>query len=213
MILNRKNHENFLRLASNIYDNVIASPKYSDNSRFRDQTSLNIAAQWQDMNVFLAPRQYNWVQESEKWMREGYPVIGAHKPKRKLPKETASDLEKWMEFFAKPPPEHKYPVIYKDYADYSGIYEVSYTNDNTRRIEFLTDGTVVSHSYHESWWIPVRNSDGCMHIHVLGTHDHVRRRLLEVRMFAGVPAEGSYNEWVGTSELESHKQVNLRKLT
>lgn len=216
MMLNRDKHLTLLRMASSVYDKIISSERYSGKSKFKDQTSLNIAAQWGEYPIRYLPRTYNCVQSASKWMEQGYPVVAAHKPSRTLPKETRTDHERWLEFFKGPVPVPMYETSLAAHQVMEGIYELKYENEPSKRMVLHTDGSIEGGGYHESWWMPVRREPqnaGNFDMHVMGVPHNPKKRCQELFTFIGTPVEGGYNEWDGTTRLDDPKNFKLRKLT
>lgn len=209
MILHRDPHHYMLSLARGLYDRYISNPLVPGKSAFKDQTSLNLSVQMLDLPVKYVDRRYNFVQAAGQWMRQGYPVIGAHKPQRKLPTDKITDLQRWENFFKQGAvPPLKFHTTDAAFQEKAGIYEMQYANQGYQRVEFLEDGTVGGAGLHEYNWWPM--SDGS--IHVTGVNSHPKKRCQERVTFIALPVEGKYNEWRGKTQFLPTKAVHLRKL-
>ena len=123
MVLHRDTHECMLKAAKGIYAREILSPMYLSNSKFKDQTSLNIAMQLLELPVHFIDRRYNWVQSAGEWIDKGVPVIGAHKIVRDTP--GSSIINDFNTFLDKPSPDVKYEVIESAFEELSGAYRYS----------------------------------------------------------------------------------------
>jgi hypothetical protein len=211
MVLHRDPHVLLMNLARSIFDRIISDPRLGpkERSKFKDQTSLNLAVQMADFPVHFLDRRYNFVQEAEMWMRKGFPIIGAHKPRRKLPKENKTDLQKWQEFFERGMPESEFFMFREDLEALAGVYEITYEGHNAIRAEFLQDGTIAGAGYHEGWWWPFRTKEGDMEMHVTGSAGHPKKRCEEMHTMS-LQKNGS--EWKGRTLISDEILVTLRKL-
>jgi len=173
LILHRDPHERMLRLACNVYDKIVASADYKGISMFKDQTSINLAVQLGEYPVEYLDRRYNFVREAGQWMKEGYPVIGAHKPRRAIPLDYTTDLQKWQMFLSENRSiVQKYTCASKDFKELEGVYDISYGDRSPFRAFLYDDGTIHGTGSHEQWWQPVKEIgkyNDPLQIHITGT--------------------------------------------
>lgn len=153
MVLHRDTHECMLKAAKGIYAREILSPMYLSNSKFKDQTSMNIARQILELPVHFIDRRYNWVQSAGEWIEKGVPVIGAHKIVRDTP--GSSIINDFNTVLDKPLPDVKYEVIESAFEELSGAYRYSREGSDDRYIHLLPDGTIPDAGTLEQWWFPV----------------------------------------------------------
>jgi hypothetical protein len=207
MIMNRQFHKQLLTLAKHLYDKVIASEKHIGKSFFKDQTSLNMAAQMLELPVHYVPRQYNWYHSAGEWWWRGLPLIGAHKISRDNRKKTNDPLEDFR-LFLQNPPEVRYNIDQEDYTKLSGKWTYTREGHNMQLIQLLPDGTVQGSGLLEQWWVPVSHKQtNLKEIWVLG---HLKYKLDEYLTFQVREAEPGV--WVGRWNHFEEMPITMRHM-
>ena len=181
LVLHRDPGKYLLYTAKGLYDRVISKtdpktvklkhPKARFWIQFKDQTSLNMAAQMMNIPIYYVDRRYNWVQSAGDWMDKGMPVIGAHKIGRdmkttvkSLSKDFSADIAKSFENFLRSAPREYEQVAEDEFYNLSGDY--IYSRDlgpkgvQEGRVILRRDGTIKNSGLLEQWWYPMRKEYG-----------------------------------------------------
>jgi len=182
LVLNRDPCAYLLSTAKGCYDRIIAKlnpktvklrhPKARFWVQFKDQTSLNMAAQMMRLPIRYLDRRYNWVQSAGDWMDKGMPVIGAHKIGRdmkttvkSLQKDFSKDISDNFESYIRGSVNNSYEVIAEEEFDrlsgeYTYFRDLEHKGNTTSDVILRPDGTIQNSGLLEQWWFPVQKETG-----------------------------------------------------
>jgi hypothetical protein len=182
LVLHREPCRYLLSAAKGCYERIIDKldpktiklkhPKARFWVQFKDQTSLNMAAQMMRLPIHYIDRRYNWVQSSGDWMDKGMPVIGAHKigrdmktTRKSLRKDFSTEISDNFEIFARSENSRSYvTVAEEEFERLSGTY--TYTRDLGPKgkiaatVILRPDGTIQDSGLLEQWWFPIQRAHG-----------------------------------------------------